>query len=138
MNIFIGCGKQKNDKPCEAKDMYTSFFSKQKYLYAKNLGADNIYILSAKYGLLKDSEKIEPYDKTLNKMKKKEKQEWYDMVYQQMLKEGINFTDKSIFLCGKEYYAGLIEHFTNNELPLLHKGLGEQVSFLIKENNKYE
>ena len=41
--------------------------------FAKSLNPDNIFILSAKYGLIDLDEEIEPYDKTLNLMYSHEK-----------------------------------------------------------------
>ncbi len=59
--------------------------------------------LSAKYGLLKLNDNIEPYDKTLNKMNVFEKKRWSNEIFQKLQKyETISSTD-FIFLAGENY-----------------------------------
>ena len=83
--------------------MYTGELFKKSLAYAKSLHPRQIYILSAKYGLLKLSDMIEPYNKTLNGANVKEQKKWALKVYRQMLDEGINFDEEAIFLCGVNY-----------------------------------
>lgn len=66
MNVFISCGKIKAKQPCMAKDMYQGI-NFQRYLFWARLLADDehIFILSAKYGLLRLMDKIEPYNYTM-------------------------------------------------------------------------
>ncbi len=64
--ILISCVSQKLDKSAKAKDLYISPLFKKKFSYAKSLNPDQIFILSAKYGLVKPDDKIAPYDVLLN------------------------------------------------------------------------
>ena len=105
------------------------------YKYAESLRPIYIYILSAKYGLLRENDEIEPYEKTLSKAKEREIKKWSFMVYEQMKKEGIDFNQKAIFLCGKNYRKYLIKLFKNREEPVARLGIGKQVRFFI-ENTK--
>lgn len=128
MYIFLSCVKQKQNKPCEAKDMYISSLFKGSYKYAKQLGGD-IYILSAKYGLLKPDTIIEPYEQTLNAEDRNGIKRWSKQVIEQMKKEGINFNDKAVFLCGKNYRMYLMPLFKTAAAPLKHLGIGKQLAF---------
>ena len=72
---LISCVKSKANKRCEAKDMYVSPLFKYMYAYAKKR-CKEVYILSAKYGLLSENTPIVPYNVTLNSMSEKQKKEW--------------------------------------------------------------
>jgi hypothetical protein len=61
---IIGCSKSKQNYTCRADEMYTGTIFQKSYEVAKQI-TDNIYILSAKYGLLKPDTIIEPYDLAL-------------------------------------------------------------------------
>ena len=69
---LISCVKSKQDKICEAKDMYKSVLFRYMYAYAKKR-CQKVYILSAKYGLLAENALIAPYNTTLNAMNEKER-----------------------------------------------------------------
>ena len=72
---LISCVKSKANKRCEAKDMYISPLFKYMYAYAKKR-CKEVYILSAKYGLLSENTLIAPYNVTLNSMSERQKKEW--------------------------------------------------------------
>ena len=48
--VLISCVAKKKSTPAKAKDMYVSPLFKGAYSYAHKLGADRIFVLSAKYG----------------------------------------------------------------------------------------
>ena len=74
-NIYLlSCVKTKLSKPSVAVDMYISPLFKKMLSYAQSKEADEIFILSAEYGLLERSQVIDPYEKTLRTMKKKERE----------------------------------------------------------------
>ena len=50
---LISCVKKKLDLKSKAQDLYQSPLFKKNLAYAKQINSDEIYILSAKYGLLK-------------------------------------------------------------------------------------
>ena len=68
---LVGCGKSKLDHPAPARHIYTgSLFQKAlEYAEMKALreGAD-IWILSAKHGLLSPGDIIDPYDLALTSL----------------------------------------------------------------------
>lgn len=98
---------------------------------------DNIYILSAKYGVLPLEKVIEPYNKTLNNMNIQEKQDWKNMVIKQLEDIGINKDTEVVFICGTNYYTLLEDYFTNYKLPLPKQGIGVQQHFMIEELREY-
>ena len=77
--ILIACGKDKKKEASKAKDLYQgSYFKKTleyTYILSKQYKAD-IYILSAKYGLLELNTIINPYNFTLNDVDKMYKKKW--------------------------------------------------------------
>lgn len=58
---IISCSNKKRDYACRADEMYIGPFFVKLYELAKRIGGD-IYISSAKHGLLKPDTIIEPYD----------------------------------------------------------------------------
>ena len=133
--VFIGCVKSKLDVKSKAKDLYVSPLFRGSLKYARSLTTeDNIFILSALYGLVPLNKEIEPYELTLNKMNKKDRTTWYNMVKEQMKEENIDFDNTAVFLTGKTYLEGLDDVFTTNEYPLEGLMLGERISFYNKRN----
>lgn len=111
------------------------------YSYCKD-HYDKVYILSAKYGLLKPDQVIDPYDQTLISMKIWEKKEWSERVYKQFLSEmQFNAWDWSkiqliAFHAGSEYRRFLVNYFRDKTLvsiPLQGLAIGEQLSFYKRE-----
>ena len=84
--VLISCVSKKLHHKSKAQDLYISPLFKKNLQYAKSLNPDKIFILSAKYGLLRLDEEIEPYDKTLNKMRSNEIKEWANSVLNQLKK----------------------------------------------------
>lgn len=138
MTVFIGCVKNKKSYRTHATNLYDSAFFRKCLQYASSLTSDNIYILSAKYGLVRLYDIIEPYDRTLNNMSKKERLEWSQMVYNQMCNENIDFNENTVWLCGSKYRTDLLKYFPNSDCPLEGMGIGKQLSFMTKELQKIE
>lgn len=137
MIVFLSCVKSKRKRRCEAQEMYISDLFIKSLQYAKQLKPTAIYILSAKYGLLKLNDMIEPYELTLNNMTEKQRKMWACKVIKQCQQKGINFNDKAIFLCGKHYRKYVMTKFKNSQAPLSHLGIGKQLQF-YKNNIKSE
>lgn len=85
---LIGCVKKKADAPCMARDMYISPLFKGCYRLAKKMGAEKIYILSAKYGLIEETQIIKPYNETLNTKSEKERKIWAYNICQSLIRGG--------------------------------------------------
>ncbi|WP_423798204.1 DUF6884 domain-containing protein [Neobacillus sp. SAB-20_R2A] len=129
--VLISCVSKKKNYETTAENLYDSTLFKYALQYAKSINPDKIYILSALYGLLETTDKVEPYNKTLNDMSAKEKKEWSTMVLKQMRKKEIDLeNDRFVFLAGNNYRKYLVEHISHYQLPLEGKRIGEQVSYL--------
>lgn len=64
--VIIPCGARKLDRSAQAQRMYIGSYHKMCQRYALSLVTpDDVYILSAKHGLLKMTDVIEPYSLTL-------------------------------------------------------------------------
>ena len=134
MIVFISCTKKKQEHPCKAKEMYqASQWFRGGWKYAESLHPDEIYILSAKYGLLKPDDIISPYEQTLNAAKDAQIRKWSIMVAGQIQKAGINRSQKAIFLCGKNYRKYIKNLFKNHSAPCSHMGIGKQMQFFNSE-----
>jgi cytoplasmic iron level regulating protein YaaA (DUF328/UPF0246 family) len=95
--ILISCVKDKLKTPARAKDLYTSDLFKKSYRYAQLLNPDNIFIISAKYGLLEPEQIIEPYDETLKNKSLDEIKKWsIDVIAR--LKEKANLNKDEIII----------------------------------------
>lgn len=132
MVVLIGCGKSKQNKKCQAQNMYIGKYFKTCLDYAKTFKSD-VYILSAKYGLLSLEQEIEPYDKTLNTMSKSDSLKWKDTVEKQILESGIPL-DEVVFVCGKNYSKHISKMFKKCVYPLEGlTGMGHQISYMLNE-----
>ncbi|MCX7109281.1 MAG: hypothetical protein NTX45_03930 [Proteobacteria bacterium] len=78
--VLISCVSRKVNYKTKAKDLYKSPLFVGNLKYARSLKPDNIFILSAKYGLLKLDSEVEPYNTTLNGMPFSQVKEWADKV----------------------------------------------------------
>ena len=132
MIAFISCVKTKKKGPCKAKDLYCSILFKKSFEYAEKR-ANKVYILSAKYGLLKPDDIISYYNLTLNNMKEKERKKWAFYVYQQIINAGIDINEDAIFLCGINYRKYLMQKFPNSKCPIEGLSMGNLLKF-YKEN----
>lgn len=66
--VIIGCGNAKRATPHPAADLYTSAYLRTAVAWARSVTtADRLLILSAKYGLIRGSDVIAPYQATFGK-----------------------------------------------------------------------
>lgn len=115
---LVACVKQKQDSPCQAKDMYVSEDFKTWMKYAKAWGADKIFILSGKYGLLELTKEIKPYDFNLNVQSKSFRSAWAENVLTKLAKEASFESDHFLILSNRLYAEDLSLNFKHFEMPL--------------------
>lgn len=116
-----------------AKDMYISPLFKKAYQYAlKFVPEDKIYILSAKYGLIHSSQMIDPYEKTLNAERDKERKVWAYNVVQQMKAKGIPLDASIMLLGGVNYTKYLSMVLKNASCPLKGLSMGKTLQWYNK------
>jgi len=128
--VLISCVSQKRPYRAKARDLYVSTLFKLSLKYAEKLAPDEIFVLSAKYGLLSLEQEIEPYEKTLNNMSSSEIKLWANEVLTQIRNicsiEDSEFT----FLAGDKYRKYLLPHIKHYRLPLKGLRIGEQLQKL--------
>lgn len=135
---LISCVSQKLELAkgefVQAKDLYTSPLFVKAYAYAKQLGVDKIYILSAKYGLLEEESKISWYNETLLNKSSKECKEWANKVLDELKAKGHDLSNDTFYLlAGKKYYQYLIGESKIEKANYPYqglKGIGHILSFL--------
>ena len=115
MYVFISCGKKKRSHICYAKDLYIGRFLKAQKKYALNLANNDesrVFILSAKYGLLRMRDVISPYNLKLTDLKKSQRDKWCALVENQIKKkQNLDVTRMACILCGKAYRAPIVKVF---------------------------
>ncbi|MEG2411514.1 MAG: hypothetical protein RSA29_07395 [Clostridium sp.] len=135
---LISCSKSKKGYKCKAKELYSeSQLFKLSYLYAKTI-ADEVYILSAKHGVISEEELIEPYEKALTVYDYSEKKLWSQAVLYQLSKISDLKNDKFYILAGKDYYEDLLVDIKNYELPLGKLRYGDRIKYLSELVGKSE
>jgi len=140
---LVSCVSKKKQGKHPAKDIYDSpwFRKARSYVEQRLQLGDEWFILSAKHGLLCPDDVIEPYETTLNKMKKKERQEWAKQVLGS-LKSAVGKADIVIILAGIPYREFLQEDLTNwygrVEVPMEGLMIGQQLRWLDRESDDHE
>lgn len=130
MKVFIGCVKKKKLGTLKARELYNSTLFKYELAYALTLtDEENIYILSAKYGLITLDDIITNYDLTLNKLNEHSKKVWSYKVIKKAEKLGITKEEKIVFLCGNNYSKYLKKYFKNYSDPTQGLSLGNTLKF---------
>jgi hypothetical protein len=125
--VLVACVATKNDEALPAEELYASDLFNKSMAYAHRLtDSDNIFILSAKHHLLPIRKVIKPYDMTLNDFSKEEKEEWADVVMNEI--ENRYDIDKTnfIFLAGNNYRKYLQDRLPHTKVPLEGLRIGQQ------------
>lgn len=134
---IVSCVKTKRAVASAAADLYKSALFRGLRTYAER-NADIWYILSAKHHLVRPDEVIEPYEKTLNRMQKRERHEWAERVKAQ-LTDAIPENAQVILLAGMRYREEiepfLRERFTVT-VPLEGLSFGRQLAWLKEHNER--
>jgi len=109
-------------------------------LFRKALGcverhADQVYILSAKYGLVTLDQQLEPYEQTLKQMPIQERRAWAERVFQQIqARLGPDLSQFTFeFHAGTEYRRHLAPLLTQAgarcTCPVEGLGIGERMNY---------
>lgn len=128
--VLISCVSQKLRHRAKARDLYISTLFRLNLRYAQKLQPDDIFILSAKYGLLPLDKEIEPYEQTLNTMRSSEIKKWAEQVLEQLRGIGSLEDDEFIFLAGEKYRKYLLPYLQHASIPLYGLRIGEQLQKL--------
>jgi hypothetical protein len=129
---LVSCVKSKRKTAAPACELYTSALFRGMRRYAE-ANADAWYILSAEHGLLSPSDIVAPYEKTLLRMPRRERDEWTRRVTQQLLTV-VPAHAEVLLLAGARYREG-IEPFLKARgcrvtVPMAGLAFGEQLKWL--------
>src|ERR1044072_4690567 len=138
--FLVSCASHKRDERSLAKELYVSpLFIKSKAL--AGLEADSWYILSAKHGLLHPDAEIDPYDRTLNRMTRVERQQWADQVVNKLTSVSAP-SDQVTMLAGSAYREMLLPQLTNKgyavAVPMFGLSIGNQLRWLNQRLERYQ
>jgi cytoplasmic iron level regulating protein YaaA (DUF328/UPF0246 family) len=135
---LVSCVKAKRATPTPARDLYTSTLFQGLRAYAI-AHADQWFILSAEYGLLRPDEVVLPYERTLNRMRQPDRIRWAQRVQEQLVAV-LPMGAEVILLAGARYR----EHITpflrasgfSVSIPLEHLSIGKQLQRLKLETDR--
>ena len=122
-SVFIGCGKKKRSRGTRAETLYIGTYFKLCLALAKTITSEkDIYILSAKYGLIPLEKEIEPYEEKITSKNKEDRKKWVQSVGEQLK---IFPQGKRVFICSQQYY----KYFEGIKL-LPKMGIGLQMQWM--------
>lgn len=133
---LVSCVKKKQSRSAQARDLYTSQLFRSLRKYAEK-HAEVWYVLSAEHGLLRPEQVVEPYERTLNKMPKRERVDWAKRVQRQLF-EILPDDAEVILLAGMRYREGIESWLRQRGLsvlvPLEGLKIGEQLRRLKQDS----
>jgi len=110
--------------------LYISPLFQMNLNYAQQFLPQEVFVLSAKYGLVRLDEEIEPYDVTLNKMSARKRRNWAARVVSQLQEHCDLENDHFVILAGQKYRQYLLPYLNSYEVPLAGLPIGKQLQFL--------
>ena len=128
--FLLSCVKSKRNHSCSAKEMYVSPLFKKMLAVALKSQPKQIFILSAKYGLLKPDDVIKPYEMTLKTMSASERMAWSEKVLESLRDETDLTKDHFVFLAGQSYRQGLTPYLRHYAVPMEGLSFGQQLQWL--------
>lgn len=138
---LVSCVSSKLDRVAAARDLYVSPLFIKARAYAEQV-ADRWYVLSAEHHLLAPDQEVGPYEKTLNKMPKLEREQWTRTVFSQITSV-TEPSDTIVFLAGLRYREGLVPLLSDRgnpiEVPMQGLSIGRQLQWLtrrLRSNNR--
>lgn len=128
--FLISCVSKKGPAAAPAFELYQSPLFIKAYTFASSQPNDGIYILSARHGLIRSDEVVEPYDETLNRKPVAAIKSWADKVIDQLQIVADLKRDKFTLLAGLRYRKFLVSHISMYEIPLEGLSIGKQLQRL--------
>lgn len=131
---LVGCVKTKRSTGNLARDLYTSTLFTGRRRYVED-SCDRWFVLSARHGLVRDDEWLEPYDETLNDKSAGSKRHWAGEVLADLDELDLDYRTTTFEIhAGNEYRSfGLVEGLQARSatviVPAEHLGQGKQLEF---------
>ena len=135
---LVSCVNKKAPIPRKAKNLYISPWFVKAKTYVEST-KQRWFILSAKYRLVEPNCRINPYEKSLNSMPIKERQEWAEDVFKN-LRLHITDIETIYFLAGKRYREFLVPKLRDYDdvkicVPMEGLRIGEQLKWFNERTN---
>lgn len=127
--VLVSCASKKLGVRAR-EDLYVSDLFRKSLAYARRLRPADIFILSAKHGLVQPDEQIDPYNETLNTMLPPEIMRWSERVFDQLRTHADVEHDHFVFLAGDKYRRYLLPRLRSADVPMEGLRIGEQLSWL--------
>ncbi len=130
---LVSCVKKKASAPCQARDLYISpYFRKMRRFVEAS--CDDWRILSALHHMIRPTQVILPYEKTMKGMPRSEQRSWARTVYGQIRDE---FQEPDAIILeihgGREYIRDLVPFLTSGgyrvELPVPPLPIGKRMQW---------
>lgn len=135
---FVACSKTKLDHTATAAALYSSALFRKSLLAALD-SHDQVYILSAKHGILDLGQCTAPYNVTLKTMDMAERLAWADMVAPQM-EDKVKNGDIVDLYCGQDYIKPImpimLAHGYKMHEPLADLSIGARLQRLRSINEE--
>lgn len=136
--VVLTCSKKKHQQPVRAKYLYNSDYFRSSYKYAQSLDPDEIFILSAKYHLVRPYQIIHPYDLSMNQMSASDRRKWAQIVLHKLEQVSNIRNTHFTFLGAYKYREHLIPHISNYSTPTAGMGIGKQLQWLKNNVSKLQ
>ena len=130
--IIVACGARKHHEPAPARDLYRGAYFRACLAYALRIApAKDVYILSAKYGLIGLNNRIEPYDLKLGEAGS------IGSGQLSVQAENLCLLREKVTVLGGKLYVNLVRNVWKHvEAPLDGKGgLGPQMAWMRSQPN---
>jgi hypothetical protein len=129
---LVSCVGKKSASPAPARELYVSDWFQKARDYVEGTSCP-WFILSAEHGLLPPDQIVPPYERTLNKMKKPERQQWAERVKAQM-ETALPNAERIVVLAGSRYREFLMSYLRQRativDVPMQTLGIGKQLQYL--------
>lgn len=125
---LISCGKAKRQGTHKAQDLYIGSYFKKTLSYAKKQ-CDEVYILSAKYGLLTLDQIVTSYELKITQMSKKQRNLWGVGVAKQLRAKYIHQEDIYIY-AGRAYYEPLLPFLSHTTIMFEGLSMGYRMQVM--------
>jgi hypothetical protein len=132
---LVSCVSRKAASPAPAEVLYTSewFLKARAFVLGHLRPGDQWFILSAEHGLVDPKHELAPYDTTLNRMSKAERDVWSRRVLEE-LRPKLCPGDDIILLAGSRYRADIVPALRANgysvKVPMEKLLIGRQHAWL--------
>jgi hypothetical protein len=109
--FLVSCVAAKRSAAAPARDLYISDWFQKARAYVEKQG-DPWFILSAKHGLVRPDQVLQPYELTLNNMAAKERRAWAQRVLEALGVVAAEEPDPGLILGDRQRLPQQFEHWT--------------------------